>query len=636
MLQIKKTDMAKKEIVIALHHEGKETKHVLRFVLLKEGGKFKELREEIDFGGLASEGYRFLGGSWMLRISQKQEEMWIVSSDEVLIEYTSCEETPSKRPRVDSSGASNDIDTISPVSQKESETPNLSTSTDIRRDESGKGSHLKSLFASRSEIRKWQRDIETMKEKLRLKGRKDRFELMAKDKEGKALFQIWCEECETPYGQGGLDTIYNYLNSHMRTIGHMRAMGLHHPLKQPRSSPRVGSTSEEETTTKNKKCINDAMEEFTSNAYSMASGFPYFRRQVLFSKIEHVKSKSHIKATAPNPQEVIKKGGCPNKSTNLDDRQKDLTGSDDKAASAPATGDGEDEEDIADISLGPLGDVEELNTCVDDEVTVAECELRHVMNSVVDDVEDIKCQISPFVEVDGKTICKSTLVSPLNGIPTLSKDRLTRVKGGVYDTFDKKVTYQSRTCLVVGSDCVVLFERLPSKEIRRSKVKGKLGSTNEGMSKGTWTFDMADQEERKIFLTYLRSTLYAMVSGFNNRQMRATVENKALTEEFVEKAFSKAISLVSFLVLREKARQSTYNIIGNMEKCANDLQANLSPDVDLEKLKNWDTNWRVEKIKCKRASEIDTQHVFSKKMRIKLAVDSLNSAGTKEPASLLS
>ncbi|MCO5576773.1 hypothetical protein L7F22_030593 [Adiantum nelumboides] len=186
--EIKKTDMAKKEIVIALHHEGKETKHVLGFVLLKEGGKFKELREEIDSGGLASEGYSLLGGSQMLPISQKQEEMWIVSSDEVLIEYTSCEDTPSKRPRVDSSGASNDIDTISPVSQKESETPNLSTSTDIRWDESGKGSHLKSLFASRSKIKKWQRDIETMKEKLRLKGRKDRFELMAKDKEGKTLF----------------------------------------------------------------------------------------------------------------------------------------------------------------------------------------------------------------------------------------------------------------------------------------------------------------------------------------------------------------------------------------------------------------------------------------------------------------
>ncbi|MCO5575578.1 hypothetical protein L7F22_029380 [Adiantum nelumboides] len=160
-----------------------------------------------------------------------------------------------------------------------------------------------------------------------------------------------------------------------------------------------------------------------------------------------------------------------------------------------------DEQDTADISLGPLADVEEFNTCVDDEVTVAECELRHVMDSVVDDVEDIKCQISPFVEVDGKTICKSTLVSQLNGNPTLSKDRLTRVKGGVYDTFDKKVTYQSRTCLVVGSYYAVLFERLPSKEIRRSKVKGKLGSTNEGVSKGTWYLGRVVCMRRKLGLS---------------------------------------------------------------------------------------------------------------------------------------
>ncbi|MCO5555230.1 hypothetical protein L7F22_008774 [Adiantum nelumboides] len=413
---------------------------------------------------------------------------------------------------------------------------------------------------------------------------------MAKDKEGKALFQIWCEECETPYGQGGPDTIYNYLNSHIKTIGHMRAMGLHDPLVQPRSSLGVGSTPEEETATKNKKCINDAMEEVRAfgeernlvfdlvheSATDLKTLSKVYIQCILDGKwiplflntlsirqcmIKHVKSKSHIKATAPNPQEVIKKGGRPNKSTNLDNRQKDLTsffkpisGSDDKAASASATGDGEahskqesiwtamnhahgqtlanlgnytsvasdddilralregfheakvvcenlDEEDTADISLGPLADVEEFNTCVDDEVTVAECELRHVMDSVVDDVEDIKCQISPFVEVDGKTIYKSTLVSQLNGNPTLYKDRLTRVKGGVYDTFDKKVTYQSRTCLVVGSDCAVLFERLPSKEIRRSKVKGKLGSTNEGMSKGTWYLGRVVCMRRKLGLS---------------------------------------------------------------------------------------------------------------------------------------
>lgn len=114
---------------------------------------------------------------------------------------------------------------------------------------------------------------------------------------------------------------------------------------------------------------------------------------------------------------------------------------------------------------------------------MVECELRHVMDSLVDEEEKVISQISPFVEVDGKTICKSTLVSQLNGNPTLSKDRLTRVKSGIYFSFDKKTKFQTGTCLVIGSDCAVLFERSSSKDNAKCKRKGKLASTSQGVAK---------------------------------------------------------------------------------------------------------------------------------------------------------
>ncbi|MCO5580406.1 hypothetical protein L7F22_034272 [Adiantum nelumboides] len=79
-----------------------------------------------------------------------------------------------------------------------------------------------------------------------------------------------------------------------------------------------------------------------------------------------------------------------------------------------------------------------------DEVIVSKCELCHVLDSVVDEEEKIQGRLFLFVEIDGKKLCKSTLVSQLNGNLTFSKDRLTKVKTGVYDTFDKKAKVSSK------------------------------------------------------------------------------------------------------------------------------------------------------------------------------------------------
>lgn len=327
--------MARKEIVIILH-EGTKERNILGFVFGREGATYRELREEIESGGLVSREYRFLGGQRMLPISERQEAMWEVTGDEVTIEHKSDIGSPSKRPRIDVRGTSNKVDGSS------SKTGNL--------EEGGEEVRLKSKLASRSDIRKWTRDVQNAKEKLHLKGRADRFALMSKDKDGKALFQIWCEECVIAYGQGGPDTIYNFCNSHIKTLGHMKAMGVH----DAKEEVVILKSSEEEIVAKNKERVDDAMAEVAAFAQERSLAFDLVTQTVedyktlsnifikcnldgkwipLFPKtgsirqcmLEHAKSKIHVQASAPNSQDVTKKGGRPSKLSVTDERQKALT-----------------------------------------------------------------------------------------------------------------------------------------------------------------------------------------------------------------------------------------------------------------------------------------------------------------------
>lgn len=137
--------------------------------------------------------------------------------------------------------------------------------------------------------------------------------------------------------------------------------------------------------------------------------------------------------------------------------------------------------------------------CVEEEEDImAQSELRHALDSLVDDKESTRSEVSSFVEVDGKTICKSTLVSQLNGNPTLSKDRLTRVKSGVIFSLEKKVNLETRTCLVIGSDCAVLFERTSTKDNAKTNKRGKTVSTSQGVMKGTWYLGRVMSMRRKL------------------------------------------------------------------------------------------------------------------------------------------
>ena len=75
------------------------------------------------------------------------------------------------------------------------------------------------------------------------------------------------------------------------------------------------------------------------------------------------------------------------------------------------------------------------------DVSILQFELRHVLDSMVDDHEKIPMEhfVVPFVLVDGSKIFKSTLVNQLNGNPTLSKDRMTRIKYGMLYTKLEKI-----------------------------------------------------------------------------------------------------------------------------------------------------------------------------------------------------
>ncbi|KAL3692992.1 hypothetical protein R1sor_006643 [Riccia sorocarpa] len=70
-----------------------------------------------------------------------------------------------------------------------------------------------------------------------------------------------------------------------------------------------------------------------------------------------------------------------------------------------------------------------------DDLAVAGHETMHIMSEVFhqlcSDEQEVK-KFDPMVSYDGHSMYKATLVSQLVGNPTLSKDRLTRIKQSIY------------------------------------------------------------------------------------------------------------------------------------------------------------------------------------------------------------
>ena len=69
----------------------------------------------------------------------------------------------------------------------------------------------------------------------------------------------------------------------------------------------------------------------------------------------------------------------------------------------------------------------------DSELQTMESEWRHKLDGILDSVdENVNITTKPVVELDGKDMYKYFLVSQLNGNPTVSKYRLTKVRNKVY------------------------------------------------------------------------------------------------------------------------------------------------------------------------------------------------------------
>ncbi|KAL3696556.1 hypothetical protein R1sor_010632 [Riccia sorocarpa] len=98
--------------------------------------------------------------------------------------------------------------------------------------------------------------------------------------------------------------------------------------------------------------------------------------------------------------------------------------------------------------------------------------------------EEVK-KFDPIVLFDGHSIYKATLVSQLVGNPTLSKDKLTRIKQSIYfNGMKQKPRIEGvPVCILdIGSDCAVLFDTETAGRSTRSQRR-RTAST---VSKDVW------------------------------------------------------------------------------------------------------------------------------------------------------
>ena len=101
--------------------------------------------------------------------------------------------------------------------------------------------------------------------------------------------------------------------------------------------------------------------------------------------------------------------------------------------------------------------------------------------------ENISKTIKLMVNLDGKDMFKAFLVSQLNGNQTLSKDRLTKMRSGVYFRgYGKTLQNGVSIGFGIGLDCGVLLENNSIPPIERTARKGVPRSKKQGVSCRMW------------------------------------------------------------------------------------------------------------------------------------------------------
>ncbi|KAL3677190.1 hypothetical protein R1sor_027138 [Riccia sorocarpa] len=121
-------------------------------------------------------------------------------------------------------------------------------------------------------------------------------------------------------------------------------------------------------------------------------------------------------------------------------------------------------------------------------------EARHAMSETLSGLlmedQPMKKKVDPMVSYEGHQMYKASLVSLFVGNPTLSKDRLTRIKQSVYFNGVKlkpRVEGVPVCIMDVGSDCGVLFDTpdgLISNRFRRGRPDQK--QRRDGQGKQVW------------------------------------------------------------------------------------------------------------------------------------------------------
>ena len=122
------------------------------------------------------------------------------------------------------------------------------------------------------------------------------------------------------------------------------------------------------------------------------------------------------------------------------------------------------------------------------------------MDEILDSIdENVRKTIKSVVDLDGKDMFKTCLVSQLNGNSTLSKDRLTKVRNGVYFRRDGKAPKKGVSIgFGIGSDCGVLFESNSIPPTEHTARKGVPRSTKQGVSCGTWYIGRVQRIQKMV------------------------------------------------------------------------------------------------------------------------------------------
>ncbi|KAL3679398.1 hypothetical protein R1sor_022354 [Riccia sorocarpa] len=158
-------------------------------------------------------------------------------------------------------------------------------------------------------------------------------------------------------------------------------------------------------------------------------------------------------------------------------------------------------------------------------------ETRHVMTEVLNEVlsTESTSKVDPMVSHEGHPVYKASLVSLLVENPTLSKDRLSRIKQTIFFNGVKPKAREPGVPMViildVGSDCAVLFDSAREATNTRgrrvptgSRIKYRYEGTDlqwidiesvitvvtmkvESGIRPTWALDVSDKEKVDQFMS---------------------------------------------------------------------------------------------------------------------------------------